>query len=40
VQNIHLEWLHRLITQPRRARRIWNAVVVFSWRVVRRKLAR
>jgi N-acetylglucosaminyldiphosphoundecaprenol N-acetyl-beta-D-mannosaminyltransferase len=30
VQNLHLEWLHRLILQPWRWRRIWNAVVVFS----------
>jgi len=35
LQKIHLEWLHRLITQPWRWRRIWNAVVVFSWRVAR-----
>ncbi len=35
LQKIHLEWLHRLMTQPWRWRRIWNAVVVFSWRVAR-----
>ena len=33
LQNLHLEWLHRLIMQPWRWRRIWNAVVVFSWLV-------
>ncbi len=33
IQNLHLEWLHRLILQPWRWRRIWNAVVVFSWLV-------
>lgn len=35
MQRIHLEWLHRLITQPWRWKRIWNAVVVFSWMVVK-----
>ena len=35
IQRIHLEWLHRLITQPWRWKRIWNAVVVFSWMVVK-----
>jgi N-acetylglucosaminyldiphosphoundecaprenol N-acetyl-beta-D-mannosaminyltransferase len=38
VQRRQLEWLHRLITQPRRWRRIWNAVVIFSWRVLKQKL--
>lgn len=33
VQTIHLEWLHRLFQQPRRWRRIWNAVPYFSWLV-------
>lgn len=31
VQNLGLEWLHRLIMQPWRWRRIWNAVPRFSW---------
>ncbi|MBN1219944.1 MAG: WecB/TagA/CpsF family glycosyltransferase [Anaerolineae bacterium] len=31
VQHMHLEWLHRLIMQPWRWRRIWNAVPRFSW---------
>lgn len=35
VQRLHLEWLHRLAQQPSRWRRIWNAVVVFSWLVWR-----
>ena len=35
LQRIHLEWLHRLITQPWRWKRIWNAVVVFSWMVLK-----
>ncbi|MBN1991069.1 MAG: WecB/TagA/CpsF family glycosyltransferase [Anaerolineae bacterium] len=33
MQRLHLEWLHRLITQPWRWRRIWNAVPRFSWLV-------
>lgn len=33
LQKLQLEWLHRLITQPSRWWRIYNAVVVFSWRV-------
>jgi len=37
VQNLHLEWLHRLLMQPWRWRRIWNAVGVFSWLVLRSK---
>ena len=33
LQRLGLEWLHRLITQPWRWRRIWNAVIRFSWLV-------
>lgn len=29
-----LDWLYRLITQPYRCRRVWNAVVVFSIKVL------
>lgn len=36
-RSIGLEWLWRLITQPQRWKRIWNATVVFSWMVVREK---
>jgi N-acetylglucosaminyldiphosphoundecaprenol N-acetyl-beta-D-mannosaminyltransferase len=28
-----LEWLYRLIHQPKRLKRIWNAWIVFSWKV-------
>ncbi len=28
-----LEWLWRLVTQPRRIKRIWNAVPVFIWKI-------
>ncbi|MCB9101819.1 MAG: WecB/TagA/CpsF family glycosyltransferase [Anaerolineales bacterium] len=38
LQQLHLEWLHRLITQPWRWRRVWNAVVYFSWLVLASKL--
>lgn len=32
-----LEWLFRLLTQPWRAKRMWNAIVVFSWLVLKEK---
>lgn len=32
-QRLGLEWLHRLLKQPWRWRRIWNAVPRFSWLV-------
>lgn len=35
---IGLEWLWRLITQPWRVKRIWNAIPVFIWTVYRYKL--
>jgi exopolysaccharide biosynthesis WecB/TagA/CpsF family protein len=38
MQRLHLEWFHRLLTQPWRWRRIWNAVPRFSWLVLRSKL--
>lgn len=34
-----LEWLWRLIKEPVRFGRIWNAVVVFPWKVYKYKLA-
>jgi len=37
LQQLHLEWLHRLIRQPWRWRRIWNAVPYFSWLVWRER---
>ncbi len=33
VQRLDLEWLHRLLMQPWRWRRVWNAVPRFSWLV-------
>ncbi len=35
IQNLHLEWLHRLIMEPWRWRRIWTATGVFSWLVIK-----
>lgn len=35
MQNIGLEWLWRLIQQPSRFGRIWNAVIRFPWMVIR-----
>lgn len=40
LQQMHLEWLHRLMTQPWRWRRIWKAVPYFSWLVLRQKLSK
>lgn len=34
LRAIGLEWLWRLIQQPKRWKRIWNAVVVFPFRVI------
>jgi N-acetylglucosaminyldiphosphoundecaprenol N-acetyl-beta-D-mannosaminyltransferase len=35
IRRMGCEWLWRFFHQPRRARRIWNALVVFPWYVVR-----
>lgn len=37
LRKIGLEWLYRLIKQPRRIRRIWNATVVFIYIVIKNK---
>ncbi|OGJ57180.1 hypothetical protein A3H22_03510 [Candidatus Peribacteria bacterium RIFCSPLOWO2_12_FULL_55_15] len=37
VQKLGFEWLWRFIHEPQRFRRIWNAVVVFPWLVLRYK---
>ena len=39
MHQMGLEWLWRLITQPYRIKRIWNAVPVFIWKVYKYKLA-
>lgn len=38
VRRLNLEWLHRLLLQPWRWRRIWNAVPRFVWAVVRQRV--
>ena len=38
VRKMGLEWLYRLIREPKRLPRIWTAVVVFPWLVIRAKL--
>ncbi len=37
MQRIGFEWLWRLCMEPTRIRRIWNALVVFPWLVLRGK---
>lgn len=37
LRAIGLEWLYRLIKEPRRWKRIWNATAVFTWLVLREK---
>lgn len=34
LQKLGLEWLWRLIRQPRRWKKIWNAVIVFAWKII------
>jgi N-acetylglucosaminyldiphosphoundecaprenol N-acetyl-beta-D-mannosaminyltransferase len=36
MQSLGLEWLYRLMKEPRRVKRIWNAVVVFPILVMKR----
>ncbi len=38
VQQIGMEWFHRLLKQPWRWRRIWNAVPRFLWLVTKEKI--
>lgn len=37
LRTIGLEWLWRLVREPRRAGRIWNATAVFLWKVLLEK---
>ncbi len=37
LRSLGLEWLHRLVRQPSRIRRICRAVVVFPWLVLRQR---
>ncbi|HNV96990.1 MAG TPA: WecB/TagA/CpsF family glycosyltransferase [bacterium] len=38
IRKIGMEWFWRLITEPRRIDRIFNAVVIFSWNVLKWKI--
>jgi N-acetylglucosaminyldiphosphoundecaprenol N-acetyl-beta-D-mannosaminyltransferase len=38
MQKIGLEWLYRLIQQPQRAPRIYNAIIVFPYLVIKYKI--
>ncbi|OGE80183.1 MAG: hypothetical protein A2660_02535 [Candidatus Doudnabacteria bacterium RIFCSPHIGHO2_01_FULL_45_18] len=38
MHQMGLEWLWRLITQPWRIKRIWNAVPVFIWKIYKYKI--
>lgn len=35
LRQLGLEWLWRLIIEPRRIRRIYNAILIFSWIVIK-----
>jgi N-acetylglucosaminyldiphosphoundecaprenol N-acetyl-beta-D-mannosaminyltransferase len=37
IQQLGIEWMHRLLMQPWRWKRIWNAVARFSWLVAKEK---
>lgn len=37
-RRLGLEWLYRLVREPKRWRRIWNATVVFGWMILWRML--
>lgn len=38
MRKLGLEWLWRLMIEPKRAKRIFNAVIVFPWLVARSKI--
>ncbi|MFA5020769.1 MAG: WecB/TagA/CpsF family glycosyltransferase [Patescibacteria group bacterium] len=38
IRKAGLEWLYRLVREPKRWQRIWNATVVFGWLVFKEKL--
>lgn len=37
MRQLGMEWLFRLIQEPSRMKRIWNAVVKFPWRIVKHR---
>lgn len=38
LRRIGLEWLYRLIQEPRRVKRIWRATFVFTWLALKEKI--
>lgn len=38
MEKLGLEWVYRLIQEPKRWKRIWNAIIVFPWKVFLWKL--
>jgi len=38
IRILGTEWLYRLIKEPKRWKRIWNATIVFSWSVILNKI--
>src|SRR3989344_1585164 len=38
LRHVGLEWAFRLVTQPKRIKRIFDAVVVFAWYMLRHKI--
>lgn len=38
LRKIGFEWLYRLIKQPKRILRIWNATIVFLWLIFKNKI--
>ena len=40
LQRLGLEWLHRLMLQPWRWKRIWNAVPHFAWLVLKSRFSK
>lgn len=39
MRAVGLEWLFRVAREPRRIGRIWNAVVIFNWLIIRNKIS-
>lgn len=39
LRQLNLEWLWRLILEPKRFRRIFNATIVFPWLVIKSKIS-
>jgi len=38
MQKIGLEWLYRLIKEPKRIKRIWNATIKFPYLIIKKRL--